>query len=872
MIYFCCEDQRRELIRAAAQPLNGIDYLEVVDNEFKDTPQANLRQRVLRIAFVRPPGGSLLTRLNATTKDFKITITGGERIKEIAVTEVKYIVSRKILEVTVDQTGDYSTYTLRLEEASSGEPLVELDPLLASVDFSFKVECPIDLDCREVCACPPEVRVEPELDYLAKDFNSFRQLILDRLALLAPDWRERNLADLGITLVELMAYVGDYLSYRQDAVATEAYLGTARQRVSLRRHARLLDYSVHEGCNARAWVQVRLKSGSPTEGVILPQRSLLEIDSPLLGTPTCFSTDVGMDCVLASDAEGLQRILDARSPIVFEPMHDVFLHEDHNEMRFYTWRASRCCLPQGATKATLAGNLPRLRANQVVIFQEQIGPRTGKAADADLNKRHAVRLTRVVSARVTGRNPDGTDITQPLTDSLTGEPITEIEWGEADALPFALCLSNTTEDGEQVEDVSIALGNILLVDHGRTLPILEPLGQVRKPNPALVPITDQNCGHCEEEIPREVVARYRPRLTRGDITHAQPLGKGFASSPAATAFTQERRATLPIIRLFDSSGQIWKPQRDLISSAATAREFVAEIENDGRARIRFGDDVFGMQPAEKTEFHARYRLGNGSRGNVGADTITQIFAPVFLDPTTSQPIAANATDLVEKVTNPLSAHGTDSETSVEVQQYAPQAFKEPQRCVTPADYARQAGEYTGVQRASATVRWTGSWPTIFLTVDRRGGKPVTDEFEIGLLAWLEPWRMAGHDLEVNRPIYVSLELSLFVCVADEYFRSDVKAALLERFSSRQLPDGSRGFFHPDEWTFGQTVRLSKIVAVAQSIPGVRHVKVELFRRQGSRDAAVPDILTFGKLEVARLENNLNFPDHGLIDLKLGGGR
>jgi hypothetical protein len=45
-----------------------------------------------------------------------------------------------------------------------------------------------------------------------------------------------------VALVETLAYVGDHLSYTQDAVATEAYLGTARRRTSLRRHARLLDY------------------------------------------------------------------------------------------------------------------------------------------------------------------------------------------------------------------------------------------------------------------------------------------------------------------------------------------------------------------------------------------------------------------------------------------------------------------------------------------------------------------------------------------------------------------------------------------------------------------------------------------------------
>ena len=71
-----------------------------------------------------------------------------------------------------------------------------------------------------------------------------------------PEWRERHVPDIGITLVELLAYVGDHLSYYQDAVATEAYLGTARQRISVRRHARLVDYQMHEGCNARAWVTI----------------------------------------------------------------------------------------------------------------------------------------------------------------------------------------------------------------------------------------------------------------------------------------------------------------------------------------------------------------------------------------------------------------------------------------------------------------------------------------------------------------------------------------------------------------------------------------------------------------------------------------
>src|SRR5213080_823256 len=100
----------------------------------------------------------------------------------------------------------------------------------------------------------------PEIDYLAKDYASFRQLMLDHLALRVPGWTERSEADLGVVLVEILAYVGDYLSYYQDAVATEAYLGTARRRPSFKRHVRLLDYVLHEGCNARVWMHIQVSA------------------------------------------------------------------------------------------------------------------------------------------------------------------------------------------------------------------------------------------------------------------------------------------------------------------------------------------------------------------------------------------------------------------------------------------------------------------------------------------------------------------------------------------------------------------------------------------------------------------------------------
>src|SRR6185503_18097601 len=124
-----------------------------------------------------------------------------------------------------------------------------VDPRYDRAEFAFRTDCPSDLDCKPECVCEPPAFPEPDINYLAKDYASFRQLILDRLAVIMPDWRERHVPDIGVMLVEVLAYAADYLSYYQDSVATEAYLDTARQRISVRRHARLIDYRMHEGCN-----------------------------------------------------------------------------------------------------------------------------------------------------------------------------------------------------------------------------------------------------------------------------------------------------------------------------------------------------------------------------------------------------------------------------------------------------------------------------------------------------------------------------------------------------------------------------------------------------------------------------------------------
>jgi len=921
----CNDQRRRQAIRdqtdaAGRHDWNGLDYVEVEDD-----------QLTLTVYFLRKAPRHL--------KREQVRINGGRRITGIKVRSIRMCRQHDqelddCMQVTVDKYGDFSTYTLCLVELDeqgrpTDRPLHGFDSRYACVEFTFKAGCPSDLDCAPGSPCPPAPLAEPEISYLAKDYASFRQLILDRLALIMPDWQERHVPDLGITLVELLAYVGDHLSYYQDAVATEAYLDTARQRISVRRHARLVDYAMHEGCNARAWVCVETSD---------------DIDDPPLDwREVCFITGHGDALALGKSLlvpDDLRNV-PADQYEVFEPLipQPIRLYTAHNRICFYTWGDRECCLPRGATSATLYDECPadepappesppdpvqtpyeppeatydrdpaqpaqqsaklpdyrpepaqyqppapqrklRLQVGDVLIFEEILGPKTGDPADADPKHRHAVRLTKVT----------------PGTDQLYDPPvpIVEIEWALEDALPFPLCISaiGPAPECDYLAPVSVARGNVILVDHGRTLGRLnpdelapEPLGEV----PVTATLAHCLCSGCPEEV-AIMAGWFRPQLKKAPLTFSQPR---LRSGSAARQLLQDPRAALPQIMLTsrppapllavptpaggrvqlaapmpaDSAADIpWYAKPDLLGSQRDDYDYVVEIDNDGYAHLRFGDGDLARAPEAGASFAAVYRIGNGPAGNVGAESITHI----VLERTT-------LTGVTLTPRNPLPASGgTSPEPLAEVKLFAPFAFRaELQRAITADDYARLVldGFAARVQRAAATLRWTGSWTEVLVAIDPLGALTADDQLLREIRAYLYRYRRIGHDLVVARAITVPLDIAITICVQPSYLRGHVKAALLDLFSNRRLPDGRLGFFHPDNLTFGAGIAVSKLVALAQSLPGVQNVIVTKLKRlyETDNNELANGILSLGPLEIARLDNDPDFPENGILKLEMAGGR
>jgi len=845
VIYLCCDRRRR--VEVAAHPtLNGIDYLEVLDH---DAPAGSPPQKTLLVRCLKP--------VPALTTD-NVQIEGGERFAdvgvvwvvvadavppamiasgEISAAEAAYFAALSepdhVLVVRTDCSGDYSPYRLRLVTSENDPtPPTDFDSRLAAIEFSFKVECDNDFDCKPKHVCPPAPPDEPKIDYLAKDYASFRRLMLDRMSLLAPDWTERSAADLGITLVELLAHVADLQSYHQDAAATEAYIGTARRRISVRRHARLVDYLIDDGANARTWVHLGVAADVHPA---IPGQPVVPTGTKLFTKiPRVTGATVADDPRVWGDAH-----------LVFETMEPVAeLFALHDEMPFYTWSDQECCLPAGATSATLRGDFPDLAPGMVVAFEEVLGPRTGHPGDADPEHRHVVRLIEVTAT----------------TDPLDGTALTEICWEQDDALPFPLCLSARTDRSHGsafVNDVSVARANMVLADHGLTI-VDESLGTVPEPVAFYAPSGEND--PCDPADPTPVVRNFRPRLAEGPVTQAAPWQAGGA---ARYATRQEARDVLPAVALVgDPAGTptSWQARRDLLNSDSDHRHFVVEVESDGAAIIRFGDDEHGERPEPGVEFLATYRVGNGRAGNLGVDSLRHI---------------AIAIAEIETVRNLTPGRGgSDPESIEDVRKNAPVAFRIQERAVTEADYAEVTERDPEVQKAAASFRWTGSWHTAFLTVDRFGGLAVTPQFEDQTRARVERYRMAGYDLEVDGPRPVSLEIDMDVCIQPDHFRSDVREALEAKLSDELLADGTIGVFHPDNFTFGQPVYLSRVYAAAQEVPGVASVHITRFQRQDepATESSESGRLDIGRLEIARLENDRNYPGHGVLRLELRGGK
>jgi hypothetical protein len=763
-----------DLVCPGAEPSPGMQGIERIAVD-----DANAQ---LLITYFRPIALPLEAYVLQATS---YALTGGQRLFPRIVAVSVWPVSsppvasaRQVL-LTLDKLGDFSDYTLTV----SGS---DIDPFFSRRVFRFRLSCDESFDCRAPLPTPfPTPELPVAIDYLAKDYASFRQGLLDFVSARFPAWTERSEADFGMMLLELLAYTADNLSYMQDRVANEAFLATATQRRSVAGHLQLLGYQMDEGAAAHTWLQFQVD-----------QVHTLTTNFKVSNHPK-------------TAAEQL---------LVFESLAEVRLDPRHNAIRLYDWGNVDCCLPRTALNTALAGDFQNLKTGDYLLVED------------DKGHCDAVRL---ISA------PQIVDA--PIVSSPPGGKITIVQWSAATPLHFDYCIADVT-----------VRGNMVVATHGETVTetIPVPAGGTQR---LRMPLSGTPLAHLD--------------LATFALIASKPV------SPEQSAFTQLGQRSVSTLQVL-VNGVTWRQQSSLLDSAPNAQVYRVEIDDAGTATIVFGQgggepsgQQFGLRPPDNATITATYRIGGGVIGNVGADTLVQLHSPV--------------TDTAKwSVTNPLAAvGGRDLESRDHARRFAPATFKKPQVAVTAADYQNAAQSFTDINgnkhiaRANASFRWSGSWLTVTLGVDVAGSEGLSGELRSDLLTYLDRVRLAGYDLEVTGGAYVPIDLSIGFCVATGFFVANVAQGIQRILSSGDLPGGGKGFFHPDSFSFGDALRISKLSAAVMSVAGVESARIIRIARLRVAD---PDadtranlrqgFLAVGASEIIQLNNDRNFPERGVLTL------
>jgi len=763
-------------------------------------------------------------------------VRGGSRVPagnlpgQVRVTAVSGIDATR-LSLRVEPVGDYSTYTLELVWDAS-----RIDPFFATLGFKFRPGC-FTNDCAPALPGRPALP-GPAIDYLAKDYESFRHTLMTAMAARVPGWHSTSEADHDQVLIDLFAAAADELSDYQDRVMSEAYLATTRKRVSLARHARLMDYHLHEGNQATTWLALELAAG----------QAPFSLDDQQLVAWTGAQTPLPESVFFASR----EHWLPAGERQRFDPLV--------NQLRLHTWRNAQPALRAGSAGADVVpvaagGGQPEadalrdlVRSGQLrqILIEERLNPLTGRTPGRNPRKRQLLRLR---------AGATGAFAAQTIHDPLTNTFLVRLAWRDEDALRHDYSFT-TFCNGTPTEDVSMFHGNLLPVHEGRPMAVF-----FREPGSVL-----------PADAP-EVKQRYFDRLDRygsGFDWILAPLPEGpLAYLPTPLGGEVPAQSTLHVEVTIPSGGtDAWDEVESLVHSDDSTEQgdhYMVETDERRRSTLRFGNGTNGQLLPRGAVVHAQYQIGGGAAGNIGADQL------VF-----SRPLTGVLSGAVVRVWNPFDVtNGRDPEAAEKVRRNAPEAYRARQlRAVTLADYVRRAEEVDGVSRAVARYAWTGSWRTVRVTIDPVGTTGLAEPLRETIAAHLEAVRLIGEDIELRPPRYVPLDIRITVCADAAYWREDLRFILEQEFSDSWTSDGRRGFFHPDEWTFGQALHRSRIEGRLHQIAGVEHVVAIMMKRFNAPTPGLPNTeqLEMAFDEVVQLANDPDHLERGLIRFTINGGR
>ena len=130
-----------------------------------------------------------------------------------------------------------------------------------------------------------------EIDFAASDFLSLKDALISYIQAVYPlDYQNFNESDLGMVLVELVAYMGAVMSMKVDMLANENFLATAQNRANVAKILNLIGVRMMGPISAAANAKITLTNGLTTDTLtVAPSSRTLTVTSPMDGMPLSFT-------------------------------------------------------------------------------------------------------------------------------------------------------------------------------------------------------------------------------------------------------------------------------------------------------------------------------------------------------------------------------------------------------------------------------------------------------------------------------------------------------------------------------------------------------------------------------------------------------
>jgi hypothetical protein len=597
----------------------------------------------------------------------------------------------------------------------------------------------------------------------------------------------------------------------------------------LAHHGDLLAYFQDRVANEAFVTTARTRHALRQHGLLLGY----DVNEGVAGT-TLLSFEVADDGWVPAGLPVRTETRDGDEPLFYTTQERTPVRIEHGLLTPAAWPgATTARVPAGTTRMLLWGHDLALREGQQLALHT--------ATETFL-----IAIDSVLELALPGWVHAPTD---PAPDPVTDPPapVTEITWRAQQALPRDLLPWIDAAHGG--DDLKIR-GNLVMAVFG------EPREASTHPDADGVPIRIEldDRSATLETINVGATQKYSVRALR---------------LPESPLVWESRDGVVGPALDVEIDGLPWFLQPHLYSSRPFDRHYTIAVADDGIVWLQFGDGIHGERVIEDLPAHphirVRYRRGNPGNGNCPRDVLRIVEKP--LDP--AAVIDVQALNIIS-VTNAIAGTGgISSESDDAIRESIPRSLRHGplERAVSLADYASIASSVPGVARATARALG-GVFNTVMILVDPEGQADLDPDLRELVRSRIDHVRMAGREHVVAEARYVPLDIELWVCAEPGVPRHRVRERVIATL--RPGTADHKGWFHPDRLSFAESVELGDVLAVVQTVPGVRSVKAKRFHRLIDPRAAVEARIVMQPTEVARLDADLSRPDNGRLEIKVVG--